>query len=78
MSQRIRIESLNDEKGGSFIQILDAETKEPLREDLSSITIKLETNNVVVADGKYHEGTTHARYFDKVDVLFSDEAVDKQ
>jgi hypothetical protein len=78
MSQRrIRIESMSDEKGGSFIQILDAETKEPLREDLSSITIKLQTNNVVVADVKYNDGTTHERYVEKIDALISDEAVEQ-
>jgi hypothetical protein len=77
MSQRIRIESLNDEKGGSFMQIIDAETRAPLL-NLAGITIKLETNNLVVADVKYNDGTTHERYVEKVDAVISDEAVDKQ
>jgi hypothetical protein len=74
MSQRrIRIESLNDEKGGSFTQILDAETKEPI-EDLLSITIKLQTNNVIVAEVVYNDGAAQDRYVEKVDAVISNEA----
>lgn len=73
--RRIRIESKTGEKGGSFTFVSDADTGEPIP-GLAGIVIRLETDNIVIAEVSYSGGATQRRYMGKIEAIISGEAVE--
>lgn len=77
MNRRIQAKNHPGPKGSSTTAVIDADTG-ALLADLSAITIKIARDDVIVADVSYLGGETQTRYVEKIDVVISGEAVDKQ